>query len=622
LPAADYHSIHDSSRALHIRYWGYQVAARDPSERARGRFFVLLELSFPRGLRRNAPAGRVRNDPNLVSEMTHCASKYLARYGCRVVIGTVLLGIVSCTLKSPQVADSVTQVRISPSAAGMVVTAMPLATHVGVLMLEHGGNAVDAAVAAAFALSVVEPSMSGLGGRTQILIRLPSGDFYGIDGTAEVPRLFDSSLMAGNITETGYGTVAVPGAVAGLAEALKRFGSMPLDVVIAPAIALAADGFPLSTGEAERLAEAAGGLSAFEGSRQAFLKPDGSPYQAGELLRQPQLARVLAAIAEEGPSAFYRGWIADAMARDIMDHGGFVARADLESYSALEMPIVRGTYRGYDLVANSFPASGPTVIQVFHMLEELDSQAMPGSPEWAGLVARALQVAVRDRAALQLGLAERAEILTSREWARRRAGLIGLPAAPTEPAPAEVALDNTTHLSVADGEGMFVALTQSLGPSFGSKVVSPGLGFVYAATLHRRLSDAESEFRRPILNQSPIMVLQNGQPEYVLGAAGGARILSSIVAVLARLMDERLSIAEAVSAPRFHPLADDRLELEDLPGSGWAEEDRRIFEALGFQLVPMQHFGRVHALHEDVSTRALIGVADPRWGGNAAAPRK
>lgn len=514
----------------------------------------------------------------------------------------------------------------SRSRQGMVVSGHPLATAAGVEMLERGGNAVDAAVATAFALTVVEPSMSSIGGRTQLLIRTPEGEFAGIDGTTQVAAGYDTARAPRGTS--GYGTIAIPGTVAALDRALHEYGTFTLPEVLAPAIRLAEEGFALSPIEATYLAASAPTLEGFPAARAIFLKPDGTPYGPGERLVQTDLARTLRIIARDGARAFYAGEIGRRMAADLALNGGFVTEEDLERYAAVPARVVRGSYRGHDLVGTYLPASGATTIQILQMLEHFDLPALAGSPEWVALLSQAIRIGFTDRGA-DLGVEEeKARTLTSKEWASERAREIRVPetlAAIQIGAEQDTyAVDEppyTTHLSTADSGGGIVALTQSIGPSYGSHVVTPGLGFLYAST-QGYLGSAPGA--RPSSSQSPLIVLQGDRPLYVLGAAGAARILSAITAVLSRAIDEGLSFEEAMFAPRFHPVTVNRIALEHRPGARWPESAYIALRAFGFATQAERDpsfFGRVHGLAFDRATQEYVGVADPRRDGSAAGPR-
>jgi gamma-glutamyltranspeptidase / glutathione hydrolase len=523
--------------------------------------------------------------------------------------------------------------QVARSRHGMVTSAEPRATAAGVRMLERGGNAVDAAVATAFALAVVEPSMAGLGGRTQVLIRTPAGEFAGIDGFTEEPAAYTAGRRAPG-GETGYGAVGIPGTVAALARTLEQYGTLSLAEVMTPAIELAEHGFPLGVPEAGRLARAAPRLAENEGARRALLKPDGSPYEAGETLRQPELARTLRRIAEAGPAVFYHGEIAERIAADMTAHSGLLTRQDLAAYRAIPSIVVRGRYRDHDLVGTFLPASGMATIQVLQMLERFDLPALGSSAERAALVGQAVRIGIRDRGA-ELGTPEeKARTVTSPEWAAERAREIGWPAGTTEEAaarrvPAALATatpwdaeEHTTHLSTADAGGWFVAMTQSLGDAWGAHVVTPGLGFLYAATLGYTSVQPGTPRPRPATSQSPFMVVRDGTPVLILGAAGGVRIISAVAQVVSRTLDDGLPLVEALAAPRVHPASPAGLQLEDDRGARWpATVWARLREA-GFDIERGTAFATVHAIAFDPATGEFIGAADPRGAGSAAAPER
>ena len=534
--------------------------------------------------------------------------------------------------------------QVAQSSRGMVVAAQPLATAAGVEMLERGGNAADAAVAAAFAVSVVEPSMNSIGGRTQILVRTADGVFHGIDATTQAPDTYDPDTAP----QAGYGypTVGLPGAVAGLTRLLQEHGTLPLATVMEPAIRYASEGFALLPGEAARQASTAEQLRESEGATLYYIEPDGSPYDAGDHFVQNDLAMVLRRIASGGADAFYRGEIAQAMADDIVGAGGHVTAAALAGYRAEDARVVRGSYRGHELVGTFTPAAGAMTIGILQIIENFD---MAGADEttWASVVGQALALGF-EGARTHRG-PDAWQLLTSREWAREQAERVRLPVAaaamgpepaavpPGSPEPAAAYLagpddeGHTTHLSTADADGMAVALTQTIGPAMGSKIATPGLGFLYAATLGGYLGRLEPG-ERARSNISPFMVMDGGDPMLVLGAAGGARIVSAVVQAVCRVVDQGLSLPEALAAARLHPMqgslnspgSESGFQMETSPEIGWSADVLAELRQLGFavQEVPRAGaFGRVHGMSWDAATSSWTGAADPDWEGSAAAPR-
>jgi len=507
------------------------------------------------------------------------------------------------------------------SANGVVVSGSPLATTVGVRVLEEGGNAVDAAVATAFALAVVEPTMSSLGGRTQIVLLTSDGTVAAIDGTTEVPVAYAGGPLDDE-GAWGYDTIAVPGTVAALATALRVHGTWSLDRVMEPAIELARDGFILPGPEATRIASSADRLSAFAASKRYFLRPEGSAYSPGERFVQADLARTLQAVAAGGEEAFYRGEIGRRMAADLQANGSLVTLADLQSYRAESSIVVRGSYRGYELIGSYLPASGATTIEILQILDQFDVSGKVGTAEWMSLVARALLAGFEDREADVTPAAEKAAWLTSRARAEQRARVMASGEA-AAPAVSAGEPEFTTHLSVADRNGGVVALTQSVGPLLGSRVAAPGLGFLYAATM-RYLGELEPGTRRHWSSQSPLLVLRDGRPVLVLGGAGARRILSGIVETVSRRIDQGLPLEAALAAPRLHPTPD-RIEVEVRAGAAWGDADVEALRGLGFTVRPRGDapwFARVNAIAWDAETGDWVGVADPRWDGAAGGARR
>ncbi len=593
---------------------------------------------------------------------------------CALLWGT--LGAWACEAV-PEASD-VAPAQVAGSTAGVVVAAQPLAAEAGAQMLRSGGNAADAAVAAAFAVSVVEPSMNSIGGRTQILVRLPDGTFSGIDATTQAPSTYDPDTAPQ--ASYGYPTVGVPGAVRGLALLLERHGALDLGAVMAPAIALAEDGFRLLEGEARRHEAGADQLAEFEGSRAHFLDAEGRARSAGDLFAQPDLAATLRAIAEGGAEAFYTGPIARRIAADMAARGGAVTEAALAEYRALDATVVRGSYRGRELVGTGLPASGALTIGILHVLENFDLASLDGD-DWAALVGTVVARAFEERTLARAREPASLEFMTDKAWARSVAADVDVagvepnlalsqdPRLPgrapgrlvstASPAPAaspgvdgwgrvvagapewatagagvreRAAVDwdgstwgeasgHTTHLSTADGRGMYVSLTQTIGPNLGSKVATPGLGFLHAATLGGYLGRMEPG-ERASSSISPLMVLEDGEPLLVLGAAGGARIVSAVVQATLRVIDQGMSLPDALAAARVHP-ADGGISMETSPGVGWTDEDVAQVEARGIEVREIEAqgaFGRVHGIWVDRRTGETVGVADPDWEGAAVVP--
>lgn len=554
------------------------------------------------------------------------------------LIGALLaIGVAACATAvvrdparpSSTITNSAAQ--IAESAGGVVASATVDATAVGAQVLAEGGNAVDAAVATAFALAVTEPSMSGLGGRASILLRQPDGTMVGIDGLNQVPSIYKEKSGL----PLPYERAAIPGVPAALAHVLETHGTWTLARVMQPAIDLAAGGFILGAAEAERWAAAREELSKFGAGLGTYLKADGSLWRAGDRVANPLLAQTLRRLATEGVASFYRGAIADAIDADMRAHGAFITREELSAYRALPSLIVRGSYRGHALASNFRPAAGQAVIQALQTLEQLPVPERGDDARWAAVVAQAMHWALTDRSMRRGTEEESATFLTAAAHAKERAGRVMIPAGggggdsaepfqgagllfpPGTLVTAETDREATTHLSVADTHGRVVALTQSLGPSMGTRLVAPGLGFLFAT----RLGTAPGS--RPASTVSPtIVVSPDGRDVVALGGAGDNRIITAVIQVVSRIVDHKMTLPEALLAPRIHPDAERTLRVEEGPVSAWSSADRERFATWGFKLVPSPSgfFGRVHAVRISGSTPAQ-GVAEPRWTGSAAGPK-
>ena len=522
----------------------------------------------------------------------------------------------------------------------MAVTAHPLATAAARDVLARGGNAADAAVAAGMMLTVVEPSMSHLGGRIQILVRSPDGAYQGYNGMTEVPA---SYIAPDEPVSQGYGTIATPGVVAGFGRLHAEHGSLPWSDLLQESTRTAADGFALLPGAAARHET---GLELFKenpGFQQTFIKQDGSTYDAGDVLKQPALAHTITRLAEAGADDFYKGEVAQQIAADMAANGGYVTAEDLAAYQVLDGRNVTTNYRGFDVHSLAAPAGGGLVIKTLNILENFELAAMT-DVQWAAVVNQALALAINsmdeDRAEADLGRVE------DKAWAAQQAASIRIPTA--MPVTASVATTflstevdwagsywgrdshHTSHFTIADCDGRVVSITQTVGPLFGSRVITPGLGFVYAATMGSYLSATDQvPGARPRTTIAPTVVTRDGEVVLALGAAGGMRILSAIVQTISRYIDQGHAPDVAVALPRVHPVYDEteskervtngeKVNLEMTPDRGWSPEVAESLQAAGFEVVPVEthaSFGRVHLIAK--SGNAWQGVADADWEGTA-----
>jgi gamma-glutamyltranspeptidase/glutathione hydrolase len=489
-------------------------------------------------------------------------------------------------------------------------------------------------VATGFAIAIVEPTMNSIGGRNQILVRTPDGNFQGIDGTTQAPQRYDPETAPQ--ASYGYDVIGIPGVPAGLLRLHEEFGSMPLDLLMEPAIRYAEEGFRILPGDAARQAGARDQLLEFQGSVNAYLKEDLSSYSPGDLLIQEDYGSTLRIIAAGGSDAFYDGVISEIIAADLQAHGSTVDEVALANYRAEDAKIVRGEYRGYELIGTDIPSAGAMTIHALQIMEHFDPQSMTEA-EWFAIIGQSLGYALDELGSL--GTDSASVRVTSTEWAGKRATLLATPKNPNNldsPMPIPVdetnpPINHTTHFSIADTNGMFVSLTQTLGPTMGSKVVTPGLGFLYASTLGGYLSDCCYPGERARSNISPFMVVKDGEVILTLGAAGGARIPPAIVNVISRVIDFDMTLPQALLEPRVAPdraglerrYSPDFLSVETSPDIGWTDQEVLQMQELGINISEISRtgsFGRIHGIQYDPDTGTFIGGADPDWEGSARGP--
>ncbi|MCZ8340191.1 MAG: gamma-glutamyltransferase [Burkholderiaceae bacterium] len=480
--------------------------------------------------------------------------------------------------RAPPVPTEKTPVR---AARGMVVTNHPLASAAGAEMLASGGNAVDAAVAALFALSVVEPMMVGPLGGGFAHLRRPDGVHEVLEGQGRCPAgvgptTFEPDPAAppgaldavGRRNAVGRSSVAVPGNLAAWCELLARHGRLPLADVVEPAIRHAARGFAATPYLAECVSDCAADL-ARDPEIARILMPGGVPIAAGAHVVNGALADSLRTIVREGPAALYSGAIGRALADDMARHDAWLSTDDLARYRTSMLEPLRARYRGFEIVGPPPPCSGPLHVgQMLALLEGFDLASMGfGSADASHLLAEALKIAFADRAAATAD-PEHVPVpvarLLSRDYAAlRRAGIdpararahaAGVSPAEATPAPDDGA--HTTHLTVADGDGWIVSATQTINSLFGARYMVPGTGLIpnnYLYVFDPRPGRANSlaPGKRVTSSMAPLIVLRDGAPRWALGLPGGLRIFPSAMQALVNLVDHGMSLQQAVEAPRL-----------------------------------------------------------------------
>jgi gamma-glutamyltranspeptidase/glutathione hydrolase len=521
----------------------------------------------------------------------------------------------------------------------MVVTAQPLATQAGVAILQQGGNAIDAAVAVGFALEVVLPDAGNIGGGGFIVHRSAAGEVHALDYREMAPGGASRTMYvdsAGNVTDkslVGHLAPGVPGSVAGMYEAWKKYGSLPWATLIAPAITLA-EGHVIDSARSQAIAWERETFMQFPASRAQFLVNDSAP-PPGTMFRQPDLAGTLRLIADSGPDVFYRGQIADLIVAEMQRGGGLITKEDLARYQAKWRTPVQLSYRGYTIYSMPPPSSGGvTMGELLNILEGYDSLPRFGTPEYVHIVTEAMRRAFIDRNQylgdpdfVQMPL----ERLLSKEYARTlRAQIDPLHATPTPPTTSGGGEPmHTTHYSIVDANGNAVAVTTTLNGGFGSGVTVTGAGFL----LNNEMDDFTSAPGKPnmfgliqgeanaiqpgkrmLSAMTPSIVLdKTGSLYMVLGTPGGPTIITTVAQVLLNVIDQKMSLADAVAAPRFHHQA-----LPDIIRSergGLSDETIQALNAMGHEVDRRGGSGTVAAIQKTAG--GWVGVIDPRSAGGA-----
>jgi gamma-glutamyltranspeptidase / glutathione hydrolase len=531
----------------------------------------------------------------------------------------------------------------------MVVSNHPLASAAGIEMLAAGGNAIDAAIASLFALTVVEPMMVGLLGGGMAHLRLADGRHIVIDGLSTAPiaahsRIYtplatggaNSSEVEERQNAVGVKAIGVPGNLQAWCETLARFGTVSLADAMEPAIRYASRGFVVTPYLAECATEAAADLSANAAIARLFM-PDGQPIVAGQRLVQSAAAETLRRIAKEGPSALYGGAVGEAVVAYIARAGGLLSREDLVQYRTIERDVVRGRYRGYEVVGPPPPSSGGVhVIQMLNILEHADINALGlATAESVHLLAEALKIAFADRAAATADPAfvnVPVERLLSKMYAEDRFRQIDPTRALVWSAgvSAGVAANesaHTTHVTTADRDGNIVSTTQTINSLFGARILIPDVGLIpnnYMYLFDPRPGHALSVApgKRVTTSMSPLMILQDGRPKFALGLPGGLRIFGSAMQAVINLIDHGMSLQDAVEAPRIWTQGAE-LEVEDT----YSAAVQAQVSALGHVVSAVAHVGggmNAIAFNNDGSmTGAACWRADGTpigiGGGNARA---
>ena len=506
---------------------------------------------------------------------------------------------------------------------GMVASAHALASQAGLEMLKAGGNAVDAAVAAAFAIGVVEPNASGLGGEGMMVLYLAgTKTATAIDYRSAAPSAID---YPSGVPAEGPASVAVPGTVAGLTMALQKYGTMKLAQVVAPAIRLAEQGFVVSATLNGVIVDNFESIAKYDALASLVL-PGGLPIEAGTTLKNPDLGASLRKIAAGGADVFYRGEIADAIVKEMAAKGGRITKADLASYKAIERTPIRGQYRGYDIVSAPPPVGGASLVEILQILDQIDlSKEAPLSPRYVHVVAEAMKRGFADFAAT-IGDPDFVDVpltkLLSKDYAAARAAEIRADAITPKVTAGDFKKHespSTTSLSVVDAQGNMVALTQTISAFFGARVLVPGTGIILnneMVNFGTRGPNAIAPGKRMRTMIAPSILLKDGRTFATLGTPGAARILSTMTLLVSNLVDFKMGIQEAIEAPRFYA-RDSEADLQ--VESRMPAETIAALVKLGYSVKTLGaydlFFGGAQGIVIDPKTGARIGGADPRRDG-------
>jgi gamma-glutamyltranspeptidase/glutathione hydrolase len=524
---------------------------------------------------------------------------------------------------------------------GMVVTRERHATEAGLQILKSGGNAIDAAVTVGLALAVTHPSAGNIGGGGFMLIRLADGRTTFIDFRERAPQGASHDMYLGpdgkptRDSVLGYRAAGIPGTVRGLEYANKKYGKKAWAELVHPAVELASKGFPLSYGLAQSL-RSQREFERFAESKRIFQR-DGKFYEAGEVFQQPDLARTLERIQKQGSRDFYEGETAQLLAKDMAAHGGLITVADLKGYTVHERATLTGAYKGYTILTAPPPSSGG--IGILQMLGMLDGTGYEkggaGSASTVHYMTEAMRRYFADRSE-HLGDSDffkvpTASLLDPKYIARRRDSIDPVRATPSSEIKAAVFTgkesNETTHYTIADGEGNIVCVTYTLNGGFGSKVTASGLGFLlnnemddFAAKpgvpnmygLIQGESNSIAPGKTPLSAMTPTIVLKDGKPVLALGSPGGPTIINSVLEVIVNVLDFGMNVQDAVNWPRFHhQWLPDELRMEP----GYSPDTVALLEQRGYTVKRVNAQGEVAAIHW--SNGWLEGAPDPRTEATA-----
>lgn len=529
-----------------------------------------------------------------------------------------------------------------PAKNGMVVSSHYLASEVGNEVLMQGGNAVDAAIATAFALSVTLPSAGNIGGGGFLVYHGADGEITSFNFREKAPLAATETMFLNsrgeihqNSNHDGALSVGVPGTVAGLVLAHERLGTMPWADLVAPAVELAADGFPSTRAMQGFLKMLSRRPKAYPSTSKAFLKPGNKPYEPGEIWKQPDLAKTLTRIKEQGHDGFYKGETAKLVEDFMRANKGLITQEDLALYEADEQPVIHGTYRGYDIYGMAPPSSGGVaLVEMLNILEGFNlKKAGHNSALYAHLLTEAMRRAYADRAQHigdpKFNPEMPVETLTSKAHAENMRASIDMYFASQSDSSkfsnAYYESEETTHFSIVDKEGNAVSLTYTLEHSYGSRLVVDGAGFLLnnemgdfnpipGRTTSSGLVGSKPNLVQPqkrmLSSMTPTIVAKDGKPLLIIGTPGGRTIINTVLQVILNVIDHDMSVAKAIEAGRIHhQWLPDRTVVEE---GTFSLDTERLYEMMGHTVRYRESMGRAMGIFIDYDEGLIYGAADSR----------
>lgn len=533
---------------------------------------------------------------------------------------------------------------------GMVVSAKVYASNAGIEILKKGGNAVDAAVAVAYALAVTDPKAGNIGGGGFMVIRMPDGTSTTFDYREKAPSSAHRDMYLDSIGEIieykstlGPHAAGVPGTVAGTILALEKYGTLPLKDVMGPAIKLAENGFPLTQGMAKRFNSNRSVFLQFEETAENFTKKNENDlFKTNELFVQKDLARTLNEIAKKGRDGFYKGWVADKIVETMKKYDGIISHDDLANYNSVEREPIKGSYKGHEIITMGPPsAGGIALIQLLNMIENYDIGNLGwNSSKSIHLMTEAERRVYADRIEY-LGdpdfVMVPMEELTSKEYSSKRASTIDpfFATSSSDVTHGDINMtikesEQTTHYSVIDKDGMAVSVTTTLNSWYGNKMVVGGAGFF----LNNEMDDFSSKVGKPnkfgliggevnaikpgkrmVSSMTPTIISKDGKPYIITGTPGGSTIITTVFQIIMNVVDHGMDIQQAVNAPRVHH----QWYPETIQHEKYAlsKDTMTLLKNMGHKFSLRGAIGRAHSIMIDLKNGMYYGAADPRLEGVA-----